>query len=144
MGPQDGRETPWLDLAWQLAEGPAGRSKAYVSMSKGWALGGKSFKQTLLQDHAVATEVRAWESQGVREVREGHWQKTLDRLRARIPAKSREDPRKSAPWKVHLAQQMKAATDASNAWLAEQLAMGSALYLAKHVSLASKRSQGKA
>lgn len=52
--------------------------------------------------------------------------------------------RKSAPWKVKLAEQMKACTDASNGWLASQLGMGSPAYLSKHVGLARKRVKGKA
>jgi len=131
-------------LSWQLEEGPAGKSKAYVSMSKGWALGGKGFKQTLLQDQAVATDTRAWESTGVREVREAQWQVMLDRLRQQVPPKEAHDQRKSAPWKVKLATQMKASTDASNGWLATQLGMGSSIYLSKHVGLARKKVKGKA
>lgn len=126
-------------LAWQEEEGPAGKSKAYVSMSKGWALGGKGFKQTLLQDEAVAADTRAWESSGVREVRTAQWQMVLDRLRRQVPAKATQDQRKSAPWKVKLATQMKASTDASNDWLAAQLDMGSGFYVSKHVGLSKKR-----
>lgn len=131
-------------LAWQLEEGPAGKSKAYVSMSQGWALGGKGFKQTLLQDQAVAVDTRAWESTGVREVREAQWQTVLDRLRRQVPAKDTQDQRKSASWKVKLATEMKATTDASNGWLADQLDMGSAVYLSKHVGLAARKVKGKA
>jgi len=131
-------------LSWQLGEGPAGKSKAYVSMSKGWALGGKGFKQTLLQDQAVAADRRAWASDGVREVREGQWQQVLDGLLGRIPAKARGDQRKSAPWKVQLADRMKATTDASNAWLATQLDMGSGFYVSKHIGLARRKVNGKA
>ena len=131
-------------LAWQLAEGPTGKSKAYVSMSRGWALGGKGFKQTLLQDQAVAADTRAWESNGVREVREAQWQAVLDRLRQGVPAKETQDQRKSAPWKVKLAAQMKTATDASNGWLAAQLGMGSGFYVSKHIGLARNKVKGKA
>jgi putative transposase len=34
-------------LAWHAEEGPAGRNKAYGSLSKGWALGTKDFKAAL-------------------------------------------------------------------------------------------------
>lgn len=131
-------------LNWQATEGPVGKSKAYVSMSKGWALGGKGFKQTLLQDQAVAAVTRAWESQGVREVREAQWQAVLDGLRVQIPAEQRQNQRKSAPWKVQLATQMKTLTDASNGWLAAQLDMGSGFYVSKHIGLARKEVKGKA
>ncbi len=131
-------------LAWQAEAGPAGKSKAYVSMSKGWALGGKGFKQALLQDQIVAADTRAWESEGVREVRSAQWQAVLDRLRQHLPAKETQDQRKSAAWKVKLAAQMKSSTDASNGWLADQLGMGSAVYLSKHVGLARLKVKGKA
>lgn len=131
-------------LAWQAAEGPVGKSKAYVSMSRGWALGGKGFKQTLLQDQAVAATTRAWESEGVKEVREAQWQQALARLRRQIPAEQTRDRRKSAPWKVGLALQMKDRTDVSNGWLAAQLDMGSGCYVSKHVGLARKKVKGKA
>jgi putative transposase len=131
-------------LAWQAAEGPAGKSKAYVSMSKGWALGGQGFKQTLLQDQAVAAVSRAWESEGVQEVREAQWRQALDALRRQIPVEETQDRRKSAAWKVRLAMQMKDATDASNGWLAAQLDMGSGVYVSKHVGLARRKVKGKA
>lgn len=131
-------------LAWQAEAGPAGKSKACVSMSKGWALGGKDFKQTLLQDQAVAAATRAWESSGVREVREAQWQAALDRLRGSLPARATQDRSKSAPWKTQLALRMKATTDASNGWLAAQLDMGSGFYVSKHVGLARKKVKGTA
>jgi hypothetical protein len=45
---------------------------------------------------------------------------------------------------VKLTTQMKAATDASNGWLATRLGMGSAVYLSKHVGLACRKVKGKA
>lgn len=123
-------------LAWQAAEGPAGKSKAYVSLSKGWALGSEGFKQTLVADHALASTLRAWEKNSAREVRELDWTEHLARLLRSVPLTQRADHRQSAPWKVRLAVLMKASTDASNRWLAAQLHMGSPAYLAKLVSLA--------
>ncbi|RXK55844.1 transposase [Oleiharenicola lentus] len=131
-------------LAWQLAEGPAGKSKAYVSMSRGWALGGKEFKQALLQDQAVAAESRAWESHGVQEVREARWQAALDTLLKALPPAERTNTRKSAPWKVKVAWRLKETTDVTNGWLAERLDMGSGFYVSKHVGLAKNKVKGKA
>ena len=34
-------------LAWQAESGPAGRNRAYASLSRGWALGSKEFKTAL-------------------------------------------------------------------------------------------------
>ena len=126
-------------LAWQLAEGSAGRSAAYVSMSRGWALGGPEFKRALLQDHTVAEESRAWERGGAREVREGKWRMVLEKLLGEVPAETLADQRGAAPWKIRIAVAMKASTDADNRWLAQQLKMGSPRYLAKLVSCARQR-----
>ncbi len=125
-------------LAWQAAEGPAGKSKAYVSLSRGWVLGGGEFKRALLQDQALAVESRAWEGEGAREVRAARWKETLEALSRTLTAAEQQDRRKSAPWKVRLALQMKETTDVSNGWLAEQLDMGSGVYVSKHVGLARK------
>lgn len=123
-------------LAWQAAEGPAGKSQAYVSLSKGWALGSKGFKQALVADHALAASMRAWESGSAREVRELAWTEHLARLLREVSPAERADHRQSAPWKIRLAVRLRKSTDASNRWLAAQLHMGSPAYLAKLVSLA--------
>jgi hypothetical protein len=44
-----------------------------------------------------------------------------------------------APWKVATAVKMKATTDVTNSWLAEQLDMGSGIYVSKHVGLWRKK-----
>jgi putative transposase len=126
-------------LNWQLKEGSAGRSAAYVSMSRGWALGGIEFKRALLCDHAVAEETRAWASNGARQVREEKWRMALEKLRSGVPPATQADHRGSAPWKVAVALAMKTTTDANNRWLATELQMGSPRYLAKLVSCARQR-----
>lgn len=123
-------------LTWQAAAGPAGKSQAYVPLSKGWAVGSAGFKQTLVSDHALAATMRAWENSSAREVRELEWTEQLARLLQAVPLAERTDHRQSAAWKVRLAVRMKASTAASNRWLAGQLQMGSPAYLAKLVSLA--------
>ncbi|MFI5355481.1 MAG: hypothetical protein ACHQX0_07720 [Desulfobaccales bacterium] len=125
-------------LVWQAADGPAGKNRAYVNLSKGWALGGPDFRQALLQDYAVATDARAWESSGVKEVRQAGWQRALGEALACLPARLREDGKKSAPWKVAVATHLKATTDVSNGWLAAILDMGSPFYVSKHVGLARR------
>jgi putative transposase len=123
-------------LTWQATEGPAGKSQAYVNLSKGWALGSKGFKQTLVADHALAATMRAWERSDAREVRAFEWTEQLGRLLRTVSARERADCRQSAPWKIRLAVSMKTSTDVSNRWLAAQLHIGSAAYLSKLVSRA--------
>lgn len=113
-------------LAWQATAGPAGKSKAYVSLSRGWALGTREFKATLVKDHALAAESRAWESTGAREIQEMRWSEALERslrLVGKTLAMARAD-RKSAPWKAAVALHLKQTSPVRNRWLAEQLCMG--------------------
>lgn len=113
-------------LAWQAAEGPAGKNAAYASLSKGWALGGAEFKAALLQEHALAETSRAWEASGVREVREAQWAAALaTALRALGKTEGETGAgRKSEPWKVAVAAHLKVTTPAGNRWLTERLHMG--------------------
>lgn len=127
-------------LAWQAAEGPAGKSKAYVSLSQGWALGTVEFKQALVQDHALAAESRAWESQGAREIREQAWETLFQQALNCLGRKESELTRgaKSAPWKVAVAVFLKERTQASNPWLAQRLGIGRPVYVSRLVSAARR------
>jgi len=122
-------------LAWQAETGPARKNKAYASLSRGWALGSKDFKQALLKDHAVATEARAWESQGMWEVRALRWQQQLEDFLSAVPKSAQAVGSKSAPWKVAVAARMRQISDAPNHWLAAKLGMGTGIYVSKHVGL---------
>ncbi|HEX7631316.1 MAG TPA: transposase [Lacunisphaera sp.] len=128
-------------LDWQAEEGPAGKSKAYVSMSQGWALGSADFKSTLIEDHALAATARAWETAGAEEIRQQAWEATC-REALTILRYSESDlgaSGKAAPWKVALAIFLKERTQASNRWLAQRLKMGSPKYVSYLVSV-SRRS----
>ena len=121
-----GRQAYARYLDWQSTEGPAGKTKAYVTMSKGWALGSGEFKAALVKDHALAASTRAWETAGAEEIRAAQWGETLTRcLRqaGKTKAQARTE-RKSAPWKIAIATYLKQQTQASNRWLCEQLHMG--------------------
>ena len=129
-----GRQAYGQFLAWQAAEGPAGKTTAYVSMSRGWALGTKDFKTALIQDHALAEISRAWEKTGVREMREARWAVALAAGLAALGKSSTDATaeRKSAPWKVALAAKLKQTTQADNRWLAEHLHMGTPVAVSHH------------
>jgi REP element-mobilizing transposase RayT len=122
-------------LAWQATEGPAGRNKSYVSMSKGWALGGQDFKRALVKDHAVAANARAWDASGAQEIRESSWQEVLERCLKRLGKgrKEIEQERKSAAWKVAIATFMKQKTQVNNRWLSERLSMGTPVAVSQYV-----------
>jgi putative transposase len=123
-------------LRWQSEEGPLGASKAYASLSKGWALGSVGFKQTLIKDHAVAALARAWEDEGASEIRRARWDTELQRCLACLhkgPADILSD-RKSADWKIAIALRLKRQTQALNGWIAERLQMGTAVSVSQLVS----------
>ena len=123
-------------LAWQVETGPAGKSKAYVNLSQGWALGGKEYKSALVKDHQLAADTRAWESVGAQEIREESWSAALAKALQKLGKAQRdlETTRKSVGWKVALAAQLKQTTQARNAWLAQHLHMGRAEAVSSHVS----------
>jgi REP element-mobilizing transposase RayT len=128
-------------LAWQVTDGPAGRSKAYVQLSKGWALGGADFKRTLIHDHALAATSRAWANLGAQEIRIEQWRTALNRC-LRHTGKTAADSkagRKSADWKVAIAAVLKLKTQASNRWLCEQLHMGTPVAVSQLVGLLRRR-----
>jgi hypothetical protein len=89
-------------------------------------LGSGEFKAALVKDHDLADSTRAWESTGAQEIREEHWRVALARGLRQI-GKTKADARterKSAPWKIALAADLKQKTQASNRWICEQLHMG--------------------
>ncbi len=125
-------------LEWQAEEGPVGKSKAYVSLSKGWALGSAGFKTTLIKDHALAAKSRAWENQGAREIREQEWEGLLMRA-LKVLNRNIADlakGKKSEQWKIAVLCLLKEKTQASNPWLAERLAIGRPAYVSRLVSAA--------
>jgi hypothetical protein len=110
-------------LAWQAAEGPVGKSKVYVNLSQGWALGTKEFRAALIKDHALAAHTRAWETSGAQEMRQVQWEAAVHRALQVLGYKEADLSQgiKSQPWKVALATFLKETTQASNSWLADRL-----------------------
>jgi REP element-mobilizing transposase RayT len=124
-------------LDWQSTDGPAGKSKAYVTMSKGWALGSGEFKAALVKDHALAASTRAWEAAGAGEIRAEQWREMLARCLRHVGKTTAEarTERKSAPWKIAIAACLKQKTQASNRWLCDQLHMGTPVAVSQMVGL---------
>lgn len=125
-------------LEWQTEHGPAGRNPAYRSLSRGWMIGSDAFRKSLLQQHQQASNSHSWRDPAAIEKREARWSEALAPLLESIPESQRSDRRKSAPWKVAIAAQLKATTDVTNTWLTEKLAMGSPIYVSKHIGLARR------
>ena len=133
-------------LIWQSTQGPVGKNEAYASMSRGWVLGSKGFREDLLKEHAPVPSSRAWEASGQREIRQLQWAAALAKclgVLGKSIADTKQD-RKSAPWKVAVALYLKQHTQADNTWLASQLHMGSANAVSHYVGiLRSKGGSGQ-
>ena len=128
--------TPFLTLVWQNEQGPAGKNAAYESMSKGWVLGSREFKQALIKDEATAVNLRAWDSLGAKEFQRLGWEALLEKALSVIPEFERSTHvGKSAAWKIAVAKWMKSSSNVTNGWLADRLGMGTGVYLSKHVGL---------
>ena len=123
-------------LAWQTTDGPAGRSRAYVNLSAGWALGTAEFKAALRADHALAENARAWTKEGSLEIKTARWEKLLVlglKAVGQNLAQAAEAP-KSAAWKLAVAAWLKSRTQVSNAWLSQRLRLGAPAALSRNLT----------
>ncbi len=68
-----GRRNYQSYLERQAADGPGRKTRVYINLSRGWALGSREFKTSLVQDHKVAALSRAWETADAREIDELKW-----------------------------------------------------------------------
>ncbi|HRE84291.1 MAG TPA: transposase [Opitutaceae bacterium] len=124
-------------LGWVVEELKAGREKKYLNLSKGWVIGGEAFTEDLQKRFGPQLmSARALDSEGRRAWREGQWSQALQVLLKKLPSKDKTDLRASAVWKAVVAAQMKATTDATNAWLASRLTLSSPTYVSKQAGLA--------
>lgn len=112
-------------------EEPREREAKLGDLARGWAVGSDEFKAMLVAKlapegkEAEAFELLGGDAAARREVRQQRWWKLLHEEARRRKIDLTELPAaKSAREKVELAAMMKATTDVSNGWLAEQLAMG--------------------
>jgi len=123
-------------LAW-LAENEAARKQLkFESMSKGWALGGKAFRQALVKEHREKMADPERQEASTREARELLWAEALKAAMDRLgkTTSDREDDIKAAPWKVAVAAQLRSVSTVTNVWLAENLRMGAADGVSRYVS----------
>ncbi len=130
-------------LTWQAAEGPAGKSKAYVSLSKGWVIGTAGFKAALIADHKLQPDCRAWETAGAEEIRAQQCRAALERALAiveRTPANV-EATSKSASWKLAIAAWLKESTEARTKWIAQALALGAPSAVSRNLATYRRRVQ---
>ena len=123
-------------LQWLSQDRKERKQQKFEQMSKGWALGTRSFTKALREEHkelAVALRRGDHELEDMREEeREAALHALLKYLR-KGPADISDDA-KGATWKVAVAAEMKRRTTASNPWLSQRLNMGSSFRLSRLVS----------
>ena len=112
----------------ELAEesDPASRDALAKRYCHGWAVAFEEFRQNLKKLYAELEEPKGWGGREVAELREEKWERALVALPRRTgkTEKDRLEARKSAKWKVRIARGLRSRTTATNAWIAERLAMG--------------------
>ncbi len=92
----------------------------------GWALASKEYRKEIKSLYAELPEREGWQGDEVKELREGKWQRELERQlkRMRKTVGDVEQSGKSVPWKITIARELKRTTTATNPWIANALAMG--------------------
>jgi REP element-mobilizing transposase RayT len=131
-----GRQSYQRYLEWQAAEGPAGKTKAYVNLSRGWALGSPEFKASLVMDHNLEPLSRAWEIGGAGEINRVKWSGMLNAAMAVLGKTSHDvaSTSKSTPWKLAIATWMKSRSLAGNRWLSQNLNLGAPAAASRNIS----------
>ena len=90
-------------------------------------------------DPAVVAETRRREEHGPEGARVARWPEALAAALRRVPPEFLICQHRSAPWKRAVAHQLHASTDVSNGWLAQQLDLGPAAYVSKHLGLTRRK-----
>jgi len=98
-------------------------AKRYCS---GWALASGEYRKEIKKLYAQIPEMAGWQGGDVQELREGKWEKELEKhlKRSGKTACDAVLAAKSAPWKIRIARKLKSMTTATNPWIARSLAMG--------------------
>jgi putative transposase len=123
-------------LAWLAENEPARKLLKFDQMSRGWALGGETFKAELARTYGERFEAAGRSEASTREAREFVWAATTRKALEVLQISEGElaHARKSADWKIAVAAHLKATTTASNPWLADHLGMGTPAAVSRYVS----------
>ena len=117
-------------LEWLSEDAGARKEMAFDQMCRGWALGSKEFKRELLQSEGLLKEGSfdrlRMEGKDLKEANELIWEGCLSRaiLAAGKTDTDLQRDKKSAPWKIWIASELKQHTSAPSTWIAEKLNMG--------------------
>ena len=141
-----GRKQYLSYLKWITTNDLAQKEMAFDKMCRDWALGAKSFKKGLLEELEAAKEadkqtdgteaVDRYYGEGLRKANRLRWEMLLEKGLEFVgkDRSSIDADLKSARWKVMLAAVLKRKTSATNAWITQQLNMGTADAVSRYVS----------
>jgi putative transposase len=136
-------------LQWLATDDTTQKEMAFEKMCRGWALGSKEFKKSILDDELSEKPLlqNHFEGRDLIEVNELLWQRLLDQCLSALektPEDIKADP-KSADWKVAIATVLKKQTSAQNAWISQRLSMGVPQSVSRHTAalLAKPKRQRK-
>jgi len=113
-------------LDWLQDDEPARKAFKFDSMSKGWVIGSRQFKQELVVEHREAAAALKRGDSELLDLAEAVRQDALAAA-LRKAGKKREDlvrAGKSEPWKVAIAAELRTTTTVTNRWLGENLNLG--------------------
>ncbi len=115
-------------LQWLANDDVTQKEMAFEKMCRGWALGSKKFKESILDDELSKKSLlqNHFEGKDLIEVNEFIWNKLLNQC-LDVLDKTTEDIKadaKSAEWKVAIATLLKKQTSARNNWISQHLSMG--------------------
>ena len=136
-------------LEWLATDDTVQKEMAFKKMCRGWALGSKEFKKSILDDEFSEKPPlkNHFEGRDLIEVNELMWEKLLDQCLSVFDKTAKDikaDP-KSADWKVAIASVLKKQTSAQNAWISRQLSMGAPQAVSRYTAalLAKPKRQRK-
>jgi hypothetical protein len=133
-------------LKWLAEDDAVRKEMAFGTMCRGWAIGTKDFKKTLLEELEEAREedettdcsdaVARYYGEGLREANRLRWEMLLENGLSCLgkDAASIATDLKSAKWKIMLAALLKQKTSATNVWITRQLNMGTPDAVSRYVS----------
>lgn len=120
------------------ADNNAQLEQGFDKMCQGWAIGTAGWRQAIARDHRQLALSPGLPQRELTELKQLEWIRVLGALYLQIgksPNEAGKD-RKSAAWKVSVAEALRRKTTASNAWIATTLNMGAANSVSQYLAWA--------
>ena len=132
-------------LAWLTEDEPTKKALKFDRMCHGWVIGAADFKKALVREHQQAEAGLARGDDVSADLKEAVRREELEKLLKTVgkSASHIESEGKSVAWKLAVAAAMKARTEVTNRWLAENLAMGNRYEVSRKVHAWNRRPDAK-